>query len=52
MKNKTTPLHYAAEQNCEEMGELLISKGANIYAKNMNYLRMIVLFLIKRIFHI
>ena len=30
-KNKT-PLHYAAEKNSKEIGELLISKGADINA--------------------
>ena len=42
-----TPLHSAAENNSKEMLELLISKGANINAKNIIYLNIIILFLIK-----
>ena len=30
-----TPLHYAAEKNSKEIGELLISKGADINAKTI-----------------
>ena len=29
-KNNNTPLHYAAEYRCNKIGELLISKGADI----------------------
>ena len=36
-KNIRTPLHYAAEGNSITIGELLISKGANINAKNIIY---------------
>ena len=36
-ENNTTPLHVAAENNAKEMGELLISKGADINAKDINY---------------
>ena len=32
-----TPLHYAAEANFKEIGELLISKGADINAKDVIY---------------
>ena len=46
MKNKT-PLHYAAKNNSKEIGELLISKGADIKAKDIIYLNIIILFLIK-----
>ena len=35
MKNKT-PLHYAAMKNSKEIGEMLISKGANITAKDIH----------------
>ena len=36
MKNYT-PLHKAAENNSKEIGELLISKGANINATTIIY---------------
>ena len=45
-KNQT-PLHYTAEQNSKEIGELLISKGADINAKDIIYLNIRTLFLIK-----
>ena len=48
MENKT-PLHYAAENNSKEIGEVLISKGADINAKDINYQNIIILFSIKRI---
>ena len=32
-----TPLHIAAEKNSKEIGEVLISKGAAINAKNIIY---------------
>ena len=41
------PLHYAAENNSKEIGELLISKGTDINAKAIIYLNLIILFLIK-----
>ena len=44
-KNET-PLHYALEKNSKEIGEVLISKGADINAKDIIYLNMIILFLI------
>ena len=34
-KNNKTPLHYAARNDSNKMGELLISKGADINAKNI-----------------
>ena len=34
MKNQR-PLHYAAENNSKEIGELLISNGADINAKDV-----------------
>ena len=46
-KNNKTPLHYAAEGNSKEIGELLISKGVDIDAKDTIYLNMNILFLIK-----
>ena len=36
-KNNWTPLHYAAENDCIKMGEILISKGADINAKDIIY---------------
>ena len=30
-----TPLHFAAEKNSKEIGELLISKGADINAEDI-----------------
>ena len=46
-KKNNTPLHIAAEKNSEEIGELLISKGANINAIDIIYLNILILFLIK-----
>ena len=34
---KFTPLHYAAQNNSKEIIELLISKGADVKAKDINY---------------
>ena len=42
-KKKNTPLHIAAEQNSVEVADVLISKGANIDALTINYLKMILL---------
>ena len=39
MKNKT-PLHYATENNSKEIFEILISKGADINAKTIIYLKI------------
>ena len=36
-KNNKTALHYAAENQCNKMGDLLISKGADISAKDIIY---------------
>ena len=33
-KNNKTPLHIALEKKSDKMGELLISKGADINAKD------------------
>ena len=35
--NNRTPLHYAAQNDSIKMGELLISKGADINAKDIIY---------------
>ena len=36
-KNNKTPLHYAAWNDSNKIGELLISKGADINAKDIIY---------------
>ena len=45
-KNNRTPLHIAAQYDSNKMGELLISKGADINAKDIIYQYIIVLLLI------
>ena len=35
--NKITPLHIAVKRSLNEIGELLISKGADINAKDIIY---------------
>ena len=45
-KNKT-PLHYALENNSKKIAEILISKGADINAKDINYQNMILFIWIK-----
>ena len=42
-----TPLHRAAYNNSKEIGEIFISKGADINAKNIIYQMIKILFLIK-----
>ena len=46
-KKNCTALHYAAENNSKEIGEILISNGADINAINFIHLNIIVFFLIK-----
>ena len=46
MKN-CTPLHYAAENNSREIGELLISLGANIDARDITYQNLMILLIMK-----
>ena len=41
IKNNKTPLHYAAENDSNKIGEILISKGADINAKNIIYQNII-----------
>ena len=36
-KNNFTPLHFAVENDCIKIGELLISKGADINAIDIIY---------------
>ena len=48
MKNQT-PLHYAMDENSKEIIEILISKGADINAKDIIYLNIGMLFLINLI---
>ena len=36
-KNNKTPLHIALENKSDKIGELLISKGADINAKDIIY---------------
>ena len=48
MKNKI-PIQYSLMNNSKEMLELLISKGADINSKDINYQNIIILFLIKEI---
>ena len=36
------PIHYAAEKNSKEIGEILITNGADINAKDMKYQTMII----------
>ena len=45
------PLHIAALKNSKEIGELLISKGADINAKDIIDQIIIILILIKRIYN-
>ena len=44
--NKGTNIYYATYNNSKEIGEVLISKGADINAKDFIYLYIIILFLI------
>ena len=37
IKNNKTPLHYAAEKDSNKIGELLISKGADINSNDIIY---------------
>ena len=48
-KKNETPLHYAADNNAKEIGEILISRGADLNAKDIIYRNITILFLIKRI---
>ena len=48
-KKNITPLHYAIEKNSKEMIELLVSKGADINAKDIIFLNSVILFLVKQI---
>ena len=40
--SKFTKLHFAAKIDSKEIGEVLISKGADINAKNIIYLNIII----------
>ena len=48
-KKGLTPLQYAAKKNSKEIGEILISKGADINAKGIINLNILIAFLIKLI---
>ena len=48
-KKNQTPLHWAASWNSKEVGEILISKGTDINAKDINYQNIVKLFIIKLI---
>ena len=48
-KKNETPLHRAAAGNSKEIGEILISKGADVNAKTIIYLHLKILFLISLI---
>ena len=48
MKN-WTPLHSAAMNNSKEIGEILISNGADINSKDIKYQNIKILFLINLI---
>ena len=48
-KKNFTPLHIAAIYKKKDILELLISKGADINAKDIIYLNIIILFLINKI---
>ena len=39
-----TPLHYAAEKNRKEIGEILISAGADLHAANIKSTKYRVIF--------
>ena len=41
-KKDQIPLHFALEKNFRETGALLISKGADINAKDIIYLNIII----------
>ena len=45
-KNKA-PLHYAVQNDSKDIMEILLSKGADINAKDIIYINIIKLFLIK-----
>ena len=47
-----TPLHIVAYRNQKEIGEILITRGANINAKDIIYQIIIILFLMKQLYNI
>ena len=46
-RKNCTPLHYAIENNSKEIGELLITKGADITVKDIIYQILEIFFKIK-----
>ena len=48
-KMNRNPLHYAARRNRKDVGELLISKGADVNAIDLNNQKIMIFSLIKRI---
>ena len=45
-EKNTTLLHYAAWENSTDIGEVLISREADINVKDINYQNITILFLI------
>ena len=43
------PLHIAVENHSQEFTELLLSKGANINSKDINYKNMGLIFLLQQV---
>ena len=46
-KDGVSPLHYVAENNLKDIGEILLSKGANLSSKDIIYQIILIIFLIR-----